>query len=301
MKRASTVVLDSYRLAQYAQPLACYLCGEDNGFDWVRCRHCQAPLSLAQSAQKRREIMLVTALGSPSCGKTSLLGVLMEMLARPGRELQLRVCNSSSLSLQEAVMVPLSQGRFPSSTVQDPEQWNWVHCELKKGKRSPADFAVADMAASCFVEEWERPGRHAVVRDSLKQSNALLLLLDAMRLAEGDRQEEFTALKALSYLCELDGHRRRGWPGRPVAIVLTKVDQVPAAAESPERFVADVIPQFWDLCTERLYRQKVFATSVTANVASRGTDGADDIEVPTRIEPKGVLAPFQWILSNLGT
>ena len=59
MKRTSTVVLDSYRLAQYAQPLSCYICGEDNGFDWVRCRQCQAPLSLAQSTEKRRDVQLI--------------------------------------------------------------------------------------------------------------------------------------------------------------------------------------------------------------------------------------------------
>lgn len=299
MKRTSTVVLESYRLAQYAQPLACYLCGEDNGFDWVRCRHCHAPLSLAQSTQKRRDVQLITAIGSPGCGKTSILGVLMEMLARPGREIQLRVCNSSSLSLQEAVMVPLSQGRFPATTPQDPETWNWAHCELKKGRRSPVDVALPDMSSNWCLEEWERPGRHTVVRDSLKQSNSLLFLLDATRLAAGDRQEEFTALKALSYLCELDGHRRRGWPGRPVSIVLTKTDEVPAAAAFPEQFVAEVIPQFWDLCSERLHKKKVFAASVTARVADRLTDNHEHSQVPLRIEPKGVLAPFQWILGHI--
>jgi hypothetical protein len=299
MKRTSTVVLDSYRLAQYAQPLSCYICGEDNGFDWVRCRQCQAPLSLAQSTEKRRDVQLITAVGSPSCGKTTLLGVLMEMLARPGRDIQLRVCNSSSLSLQESVMVLLSQGKFPMPTPDDPKDWDWVHCELKKGRRTPVDIAIPDLSAGSLLDEWERPGRHAAVRSSLKQSSGLMLLLDAPRLAEGDRQEEFTALKTLSYLCELDGHRRRGWPGRPVAIVLTKTDQVPAATACPEQFVADMAPQFWDLCDGRLHEKRVFAVSVTPSVAGRVTDGPDEWQTPLRIEPKGVLAPFQWILSHL--
>lgn len=121
MKRCSTVVMESYRLAQYAEPLACYLCGDDNGFDWVRCRYCHAPLSLAQSVKKRHDIQLFTAVGSPGCGKTSLLGVMIEMLTRPGHEMQLRACNSLSLSLQEVTMIALSRGVFPAATEDEPE------------------------------------------------------------------------------------------------------------------------------------------------------------------------------------
>ena len=88
-------------------------------------------------------------------------------------------------------------------------------------------------------------------------------------------------------------------PGRPVSIVLTKTDEVPAAAAFPEQFVADVIPQFWDLCSERLHKKKIFAASVTARVADRLTDNHEHTQVPLRIEPKGVLAPFQWILGHV--
>lgn len=156
-------------------------------------------------------------------------------------------------------------------------------------------MAFPDLAAECLIEEWDQPGRHCVIRDTLKRSRALFFLVDATKLAVGDRQEEFTALKALSYLCELDGHRRRGWPGRPVAILLTKTEQTPAAVANPEQFLADLAPQFWDLLGERLHRTKVFATSVAAGVASRD-DHSQRNTVPLRIEPKGIAEAFRWIV-----
>ena len=150
MKRISTVVMESYRLAQYAESLSCYLCGEDNGFDWVRCHYCHAPLALAQSAKKRREIHLLTAVGSPGCGKTSLLGAMMELLTRPQHEVQLRVCNSLSLSLQESTLISLSQGTFPAATQMEPEHWNWVHCELRKGKSTKLINWLSTVPADAF-------------------------------------------------------------------------------------------------------------------------------------------------------
>jgi GTPase SAR1 family protein len=297
MKRISTVVMESYRLAQYAESLSCYLCGEDNGFDWVRCHYCHAPLSLAQSAKKRREIRLLTAVGSPGCGKTSLLGAMMELLTRPGHEVQLRVCNSLSLSLQESTLISLSQGTFPAATQMEPEHWNWVHCELRKGKKNPVDLVLPDLSAQTILEEWDYPGRHRVVRGSLTRSSGLLLLLDSTRLVAGDRSEEFSAIKTVSYLCELNGHRRLGWPGRPVAIVLTKVDEL-GRIDRPQQFLSDLAPLFWDLCSERLRQVEVFTTSIVGAVGQRFA-GEDAQTVPLRVEPSGVLAPFDWLTASL--
>jgi hypothetical protein len=294
MKRATNVALDSRRLAQYAQPVSCYICEEDNGFDWARCRNCHSPLSLSHSRQRRRDVQVITALGSPQCGKTSYLGVLLELLTRPGRGLQLRVCNSESLTLQESVMLGFCRGRFPESTPSAPEKWNWAHCELKAGKRCPTDVAVPDFPAAALSREWERPGRVGTIRDTLSQSSGVLLMLDAARLASGEREEEFAALKAISYLCELDGHKKRGWPGRPVAIVLTKSDSV---SES-ETFIADVAPRLWDLCQDRLNCTKVFRSSLAPYVMPVD-DGCEIVSSPLRLEPKGIMEPFEWVMQRL--
>lgn len=39
--------LDSYRLAQYAVQVPCFICEQGNAFDTELCRHCQAPMVLA--------------------------------------------------------------------------------------------------------------------------------------------------------------------------------------------------------------------------------------------------------------
>ena len=43
MRANGVVLLDSYRLSQYAESAPCYICGGGNNFDAELCRHCQAP------------------------------------------------------------------------------------------------------------------------------------------------------------------------------------------------------------------------------------------------------------------
>lgn len=168
---------------------------------------------------------------------------------------------------------------------------------MRTGKRRPVDLVLPDLAGAALLQEWDYPGRHRLVRDTLLRSNGLLLLLDSTRLIAGDRTEEFAAIKTVSYLCDLDGQRRRGWPDRPVAIVLTKTDEF-GVIDCPEQFVADLAPLFWDLCTERLHRTRVFSTSIVGAIGQR-FDGEDWYSVPLRVEPKGVLAPFNWLAARL--
>ena len=67
--------LESYRLAQYAVPIACYICDTDNTFDAEFCTHCLAPMALAHQAnsQKIRPLM-IAVVGAADAGKTVYLG-----------------------------------------------------------------------------------------------------------------------------------------------------------------------------------------------------------------------------------
>jgi len=42
--------LESYRLAQYALPIPCYVCETDNTLDAEWCTRCFAPMALAHQA-----------------------------------------------------------------------------------------------------------------------------------------------------------------------------------------------------------------------------------------------------------
>ena len=54
MTKGVSVHLDSYRLAQYAVQVPCYICDEGNTFDSELCRHCFAPMSLAHQAYSQK-------------------------------------------------------------------------------------------------------------------------------------------------------------------------------------------------------------------------------------------------------
>ena len=54
MTSKGVLPMDSYRLAQYAVQVSCYICEGGNSFDAEICRHCQAPMALAHQAKMRK-------------------------------------------------------------------------------------------------------------------------------------------------------------------------------------------------------------------------------------------------------
>ena len=46
--------MESYRLAQYAVQVPCYICEQGNAFDAELCRHCQAPMDLARQVHLQK-------------------------------------------------------------------------------------------------------------------------------------------------------------------------------------------------------------------------------------------------------
>jgi hypothetical protein len=90
MKGNGVVLLDSYRLTQYAESVSCYICGSGNNFDSELCRHCYAPMALAhQAASQRICPKMVAAIGPSGAGKTVYLGMLTDMLSRQTEPMQL--------------------------------------------------------------------------------------------------------------------------------------------------------------------------------------------------------------------
>src|SRR4051812_31084166 len=102
MIRDTAVELDSYRLAQYAVQVPCYICGNGNTFDAELCRHCLAPMALAHQAncQKLRPRMIAT-IGPSGVGKTVYLGMLIDMLSRQPSGMQLLARGAFSITLQQ--------------------------------------------------------------------------------------------------------------------------------------------------------------------------------------------------------
>ena len=147
MNRTGSLELDSYRLAAYTVPCPCYVCGGGNNFDSELCRHCYAPMALAhQAASQRICPRMVAAIGPSGAGKTVYLGMLTDMLSRQTEPMQLLARGAFSIALQQTTMAALSRCEFPNKTPNEPDRWNWVHCQVLRKHKRPAELIMPDLA-----------------------------------------------------------------------------------------------------------------------------------------------------------
>jgi len=123
--------MDSYRLARYAVPLPCYLCSGDNCYDADVCRHCQAPMALAHQAYSEKiHPQIFGVVGPAGAGKTVYLGMLLDLLSRGATLMQVLARGAFSITLQQTTIAALARCEFPDKTPNEPDYWNWVHCQL---------------------------------------------------------------------------------------------------------------------------------------------------------------------------
>lgn len=300
MTKLSQQALDSYRFANYAIQLPCFICGEDNNHDGDLCHYCQAPMSLArQASTEKLPPQLTAVLGSAGAGKTVYLGMLSDMLSRPNTSMQMLARGAFSISLQQAAISALSQCEFPGKTPNEPDRWNWLHCQVQSSAlRRPLDLIMPDMAGEAVLEEVEHIGTYPVIHSFLKKCSAILLLVDAAQMASGNQQQDFFARKIVNYLLELDSNRQTGWSQKPIALVFTKADQCAWCFEDPWEFARKHSPSLWQLCDQRLSRFSYFATGV-AGVCAHRRELDGHVQVPLRIEPRGIIEPFQWLVEQM--
>ncbi|MBN2293749.1 MAG: GTPase domain-containing protein [Pirellulales bacterium] len=292
--------LESYRLAQYAVPVPCYICGSENTFDSEFCAHCLAPLALAHQANSQGAMpRMIAVIGASAVGKTVYLGVLMDMLSRLPDRMQILARGAFSITLQQTTLSALSRCRFPQKTPNDPDQWNWVHCQIRGGtKHGSFELILPDMAGEAVLQEVEHPHTYRVVREFLRKCDGVLLLVDALKIAEGGRDQEHFTMKLISYFSELEKDTKYGWEEQPVAVVFTKSDLCPECADDPNNFAQQQAAGLWQQCKQRFNRYRFFAAGVAGTCVSCEQRGEGRVNVPLRIEPHGIIEPFEWLLKN---
>ncbi|HEX7380024.1 MAG TPA: hypothetical protein VF278_23075 [Pirellulales bacterium] len=293
--------LDSLRLLQNSNLMPCYVCGAGNTYDMELCRDCFAPMALAhQSATQKVSPHLIASLGSASAGKTVYLGMLIDMLSRQPDRLQLLARGAFSINLQQTTAGALAQGEFPAKTPADPDDWNWVHCQIRlPARRAPLELILPDLPGDAVQAELDHPRTCKVVYPLLAKALGALIFVDAVRLGEGSLDEDYFTMKLSSYLAEIHDRTRPDWSRRPIALVLTKADECEPCFDDPTAFVKSRAPGFWRQCSERFSNYKVFAASVSGGCAYR-RDRYGRQRVPLRIEPRGIVEPFEWLLSQIG-
>jgi hypothetical protein len=305
MTHLTQIPLETYLLAEHAAPIPCLVCDHENCVSAARCRNCSAPMSLAHNTQSSKSRpQLIAVIGASGAGKTVYLGLLMDMLTRHVGPLRSTARGPMSISLQQATTTALATGWFPEKTVTTPEHWHWVHCQFNcRRRRRPLELVVPDVSGEALVAETERTNRYPALRSLLAKAAGVMVLADAEKLQSGDHSQDFVALKLLSLIGELrEEHshkwRRRGAERRPLALVLTKADKCEGLYDSPREFAEGHAAALWNDCRERFPRHEVFACSVAGSTAMRESYGRRQ-QVPLRIEPRGIVEPFGWLMSEL--
>ena len=310
MSRGVTVPLDSYRLAQYAVGVPCYICGDDNTHDAELCRHCYAPMALAHQARAQHVLpRMVATIGNSGAGKTVYLGMLLDMLSRQPERLQVLARGAFSITLQQITIAALARCQFPQKTPSEADRWNWVHCQVRASKqKQPAELIMPDVAGEAIAEEIDHPFSHRAIRSLLTKCSGAMLLVDARRLQDGSIDQDFFTMKLLCYLNELDevdprAKRGKGpapWRERPVAVIFTKADECERCFDDPTEYAQQHVPGLWQFCRERFHDVRYFASGVAGACAIRNVPYEGRRRVPLRIEPRGIVEPFEWLVGRLG-
>jgi hypothetical protein len=299
MRNNGILEMDSYRLAAYTVPCPCYICGGGNNFDAELCRHCHAPMALAhQAASQKVHPRMVAAIGPSGAGKTVYMGMLADMLSRQDEHMQLLARGAFSLKLQQGTMAALAHCEFPQKTPNEPDRWNWVHCQVLRRRHRPTELIMPDLAGEALLEEVDHPNTYPVIRSFLGKCAGVLVLIDAPRVESGESDEDFHTMKLISYLCELQSDKKTGWQTRPVALVFTKADQCEHCFDDPQAFARRHTPGLVQQCRERLKNHVYFAVGVAGACGYRN-EPHGKVQVPLRIEPRGITEPFKWLLDQL--
>ena len=205
MTRGITVPLDSYRLAQYSVGVPCYICGEENNHDAELCRHCFAPMALAHQARSQDVLpQMIATIGSSGAGKTVFLGMLLDMLSHMPEQMQIIARGAFSITLQQNAMQALSRCEFPAKTPNEPERWNWVHCQVRRPKeKRPTELIMPDIAGEAMLQEVEHPYSYLAIRSFLLKCAGVMILIDTTGLDSGRREQDYFTMKLLTYLSAL--------------------------------------------------------------------------------------------------
>ena len=301
MSKGVYVPLESYHLAKYVVQVPCYVCEQGNSFDGELCRYCQAPMALAHQANSQGvRPTMIAAIGPSGVGKTVYLGMLMDMLSRQTRGLQMLARGAFSITLQQTTTSALAACAFPEKTPNEPDRWHWVHCQVRVPRQKrPVELIMPDMSGDAIIEEVNHPHTYLGIRSLLAKCAGVMILIDAAELHEGMIQHDHFTMKLLSYLCELSDEPKRGWPTRPVALVFTKADQCEVCFDDPANFAEEYADRLWQHCRQRFRRHAFFASGVAGACAYRIMPDRSTVHVPLRIEPRGIIEPFEWLVGQL--
>lgn len=298
--------VESYRSKSIdADDLECICCEADLAEDDQYCSECQTPSEITRSLHSRgSRPHFISVVGASNAGKTVYLGLLLDILCGGAQKLKGIPNGAFSIGLQEQVITALEQRTFPEKTPTESDLWKWLHCVVTDSsgrKAKEVDFVAPDFAGEAIAAELEQPGLYPAVGHIIARSSALLLLCDSSAVRDSGSREDLFAMKLGSYISQVQGLadlKSKKDLSPAIAVVFTKSDTCPEAADDPNRFMANNMPRFLDYCQRNFSRHKVFAASVVGSPAVLSDDIGNVQQVPLHIEPCGVIEPLHWAIQN---
>jgi hypothetical protein len=264
------------------------------------CRTCFAPIEVVKSILSApSKPRFIGVLGPSGVGKTVYLGMLLDLLARGRCGLRGSASGPFSIALHRNTVLALEKQRFPDKTPTEPERWSWVHCEVSSEKRKQRyELVTPDVAGEALALELDAPGAQPTIQSLIRKCSSLIILLDIVDVIAHGQTQELFALQLISYLTSLHRGARRPIP-IPVAVVFTKADLCDEPIDDVAAFARSNTPQLASLCQSRLAHYEFFAAGVAGAcgilVDRRGRQSL----VPLRVEPRGIIEPFSWVISQL--
>jgi hypothetical protein len=270
--------------------------------------------------KKKPAPQLIVPMGADGVGKTSYLGMLLDLLNREQDRCEVKSCSAASVSIQQSVISALSDGQFPNPTSNDASDWKWAHLKLnQRSRRAQLDVFMADISGRAMLQEVDHPGKHNVIGPIMTKATGIFLVVDAARIAADNKDEEYFARQFVSHMINLreiefeaSQHRLRQQTTKKrsktseqppevdlpsVALVLMKSDQCPDCWQDPQAFARSRMPALWSEAG-RLKEFEVFAASAVGAVAKMRCSTGAVSEFPLRVEPRGIIEPFRWLISQ---
>lgn len=296
--------------------VVCELCESSTFHMSDYCNLCHTPLAISTAVQSSNHATrFIPILGTSGVGKTTYTAMLLELL-RHDTEIQANLDRPSTRALQRQTLSSLFQRRFPQPTPMDPEHWHWVQSDLVLPTEEPTtrkgfsmfgrnedednvvSWLMPDLPGLVVEQAINHQDYCPVVIKIVSKATGLLLLVDAMRAAvePADQHQDELATQLATFV---RNHARCAGLNSvlvdiPVAIVFTKTDRCPAAADDPKAFAKRQLPRFYETIHMNIRHYQFFG----ANVAGGVTRIRDDHFIPFQIQPKGVVEPFAWVINT---
>lgn len=282
--------------------MPCLICETPNQEDTIVCSTCGSPMALIHEAvAQERDPCIVTVIGDSNVGKTVYLGMLLDMLSKRADDFEAVPKGAYSVNLQHTVVSYLGARHFPPKTAMEVDEWHWAYYQVSRRDKGNMifDLVMPDMAGEALAAEVATPSTFAVIRALLGKSAGAMLLVDAAMAGAGSPQPDFFALKLMSYLDGVLATNGQQRMKTPVAVILSKGDYCPECFDDPRGFAKTNLNRLWNICENRFENVEFFATSVVGGLGYGSDESENIVPYPLHVAPRGILEPFNWVLSAL--